>query len=378
MGIIIGADFVPTTTNYDLFANGNVEELVGKELKEILINADYRIFNLELPLTDTATPISKCGPALIAPTSTIELYKKANVNLLTLANNHIFDQGAQGLKSTVDLLNNSGIGMVGVGDTPEAAAQPYVFNYRDKKIGVYACAEHEFSIVSDEAPGANPFDPLESLDHISKLKDECDFVIVLYHGGKEHYRYPSPNLQKTCRKIVEKGADLVVCQHSHCIGCEEKYNNGTIVYGQGNFLFDLSNSEFWQTALLIDINEKFEISYIPVKKVERTVALASEEQKQQILSDFLQRSEQIKQDCVVKQKYKEFADQMRDLYLNTFLGARKGFFFKVINKLSGHRFERYYLEKRYKKEKILALRNFIECEAHRELILEGLYVDADK
>ena len=68
----------------------------------------------------------------------------------------------------------------------------------------------------------------------------CNSII---NGGKEHYRYPSPDLQKICRKFIDKGADLVVCQHSHCIGCEEKYNHGTIVYGQWNFLFDRSNIE---------------------------------------------------------------------------------------------------------------------------------------
>lgn len=96
-------------------------------------------------------------------------------------------------------------------------------------------------------------------------------MIVLYHGGKEQYRYPSPNLQKTCRKLVEKGADLVVCQHSHCIGCREEYLQGTIVYGQGNFLFDDEENEYWQTSLLIMISDDFEVKYIPLKKNKNTV-----------------------------------------------------------------------------------------------------------
>lgn len=62
---------------------------------------------------------------------------------------------------------------------------------------------------------------------------------MLYHGGKEYYRYSSPNLQKTCRKMTEKGADLVLCQHSHCIGSYEEYNDSTILYGQGNFIFNM-------------------------------------------------------------------------------------------------------------------------------------------
>jgi poly-gamma-glutamate synthesis protein (capsule biosynthesis protein) len=378
MKILIGADLVPTITNKELFADGNAEGLVGRDLLEILSSADYRIFNLETPLTDTCSPILKCGPALIAPTASVAGYKALGVDCLSLANNHIMDQDTDGFFSTVKVLEEANIAYVGGGTSLEQAKKPFVIEKNSKKIGIYACAEHEFSIADETKAGANPFDPLESLDHIVKLKEQCDHVIVLYHGGKEHYRYPSPNLQKVCRKLVDKGADLVICQHSHCIGCEEKYQNGTIVYGQGNFLFDYSSSEFWKTALLIEIDENFDISYIPLKKDGRKVALADGEMKQQILSEFFQRSEQIKQKGVVEQKYREFADQMRDLYLFAFLGVRKGFFFKVVNKLSGHRFERFYLERKYKKEKLIALRNFIECEAHRELILEGLHVDTDK
>ena len=148
------------------------------------------------------------------------------MDLLTLANNHILDQDQQGLVSTCSVLDAAGIAYTGVGQTPEEAAKPYIFECDGKRIGVYACAEHEFSIVTEHSAGANPIDLLETPDHVAALKEQCDYVIVLYHGGKEHYRYPSPNLQKVCRKLVEKGADLVVCQHSHCIGCEEKIPGG--------------------------------------------------------------------------------------------------------------------------------------------------------
>ena len=66
--IIIGADLVPTASNYDMFKNGLLDELIGEQLKQILKNADFTIFNLEVPLTDCNSPILKCGPGLIAPT----------------------------------------------------------------------------------------------------------------------------------------------------------------------------------------------------------------------------------------------------------------------------------------------------------------------
>ena len=372
MKILIGADLVPTDSNAAFFHKGDAAALVNEDLLRILQSADYRIFNLEVPLTDTATPIGKCGPALIADTATVAGYTALGADLLCLANNHILDQGEQGLFSTMDVLQSNQITYVGAGKDLAEALQPQILQLGEKKIGIYACAEHEFSIAEAGVPGANPFDPLESPDHVAALKAQCDYVVVLYHGGKEHYRYPSPELQRVCRKLVEKGADLVLCQHSHCIGCEEKYQNGTIVYGQGNFLFDRSSSEFWQTSLLVALDEDFQVSYIPLAKQGAAVHLAKEKQGQEILRDFQHRSEEIREAGFIRQKYEKFAHNMLSNYLFSLSGIRLSFFLRALNKLSGHRLIPWLIKKRYPREQLFAIRNFIECEAHREVLLSGL------
>lgn len=372
MKIIIGADLVPTKNNVNQFISGEIDSLLGSELHAIIKGTDYKIFNLEVPLVDRKQPIAKGGPCLAAPTACVTGYKAMHVDLLTLANNHILDQDQQGLESTCQVLDAAGIAYTGVGKTPEEAAKPYIFECDGKQIGVYACAEHEFSIVTEHSAGANPIDLLESPDHVAALKAKCDYVIVLYHGGKEHYRYPSPNLQKVCRKLVEKGADLVVCQHSHCIGCEEKYQNGTIVYGQGNFLFDDSESEFWQTSLLVQIGDGFEISYIPLKKNGKGVRCADKAEAAIILKEFRQRSAEIKDDVVLREKYAQFAESYLESYLLVFSGAGKKFLFRLINKLTGYRYEKWYVNRWYRKGDPLAIQNYVDCEAHNELLSAGL------
>lgn len=367
MKLLIGADLVPTSSNFEQFKSGDIHGLTDAALLETLQAADFRVFNLEVPLTDIASPISKCGPNLIAPTETITGIKTLGSDLLTLANNHILDQGAQGLRSTCALLHENEIAYLGAGETLPDAAAPYILNCEEKKIGFYACAEHEFSIATDTTPGANPFDPLYSLDHVAALKAQCDHVIVLYHGGKEHYRYPSPELQRTCRRLIEKGADLVVCQHSHCVGCEEKYRGGTIVYGQGNFLFDHSDSEYWQTSLLIELSPESGIRYIPIVKCGEKVRCASDAEADRILSDFYVRSEQIQSPDFVQETYAKFAKEMRTSYLAALSPISKNIFFRVLNRLSGYRFASWYLSKKYSPAMRLAIRNFVECEAHKEL-----------
>jgi poly-gamma-glutamate synthesis protein (capsule biosynthesis protein) len=371
MSIIIGADIVPTESNRAMFATGDAAQLFGTELSEILKIADYRIFNLEVPLVDQASPIAKYGPSLIAPTDCINGLKAMGIDLLTLANNHIMDQGVEGLKSSVRMLEQVGISHVGTADHLQKAAEPFYFTAKGKRYGVYACAEHEFSIVRENAPGVNPFDPLESPDHVAQMKAQCDYAIVLYHGGKEYYRYPSPNLQKTCRKLVEKGANLVICQHSHCIGCEEKYFGGTIVYGQGNFLFDHGDNEYRNTSLLVQITNDGQISYIPLKKQGNCVQLATETDAQSILQAFYQRSEDIQRLGFIQNKYAEFAREYIDGYILYFLGLDHNFFYKGLNKLSGQRLRKYIVKHAIKKRG-LGMRNYIECEAHWELLVKGL------
>ena len=170
MKLLIAGDLVPTESNIDLFNNADINTLLGEELVSIWKSTDIRIFNLEVPLTDKEDPIQKWGPNLVAPTSTIKGIKALNPSLLTLANNHILDQGVQGFETTKNVLKTSRIPFVGAGDNLIEASKPYIIEKDNLKIGIYACAEHEFSIATENSPGANPFDPLESLDNLQKIR----------------------------------------------------------------------------------------------------------------------------------------------------------------------------------------------------------------
>lgn len=366
MKILIGADLVPTESNCDTFINGNMEKILDKKLLSVLQNADYKIFNLETPLADKKSPIEKYGPNLIAPTSTINGIKKIGVDFFTCANNHILDQGKEGLDSTVKVLNKNNINFSGIGDNLKDAQKPFVFRIGDKNVGVYCCAEHEFSIATNSTPGANPYDPLYSFDHIKQLKNDVDYVIVLYHGGKEHYRYPSPKLQEVCHKFVDSGANLIICQHSHCIGCEEKYNGATIIYGQGNFIFDLIDNEYWNSSLLVEIDtNNFDISYVPLEKIDGKIKISSDPK---IMGDFYLRSNQIKDRTFVEQNYCDFAKSIEDIYLLAFYGYRS-FFKKVLNKITFGGYYKHLVKKQYKKHNnIIQIKNYLECETHYEII----------
>lgn len=90
------------------------------------------------------------------------------------------------------------------------------------------------------------------------------------------------------------------------------------------------------------------------------------------MSGFRQRSEEIRQDGFIEQKYGEFAEAMRCDYLIALSGLRRSFVFRALNKLSGYRFAKWFIKRRYDKDSLLAIQNSVECEAHRELLLKGI------
>lgn len=363
--ILIMGDLLPTPSNYAFFENGDVLALLGTELLDMLKEKVYIIANLEGPLTEATKGINKSGPILKGTENSINGIKQMQINCCSLANNHILDYGMEGLQSTIRIMRENGIDVVGAGDTLEKAAKPFVFLVNGLKVGVYSCAEYEFTIATNQTGGANPFDSLEIVDHINDLRTHVDYVIVLYHGGKEHYRYPAPYVQKRCRKLIEKGADLVVCQHSHCIGCKEEYLNGTIVYGQGNFLFDRGENEFRNSGLIIKVNPySNNIEYIPIMKHGNAVRLANIDKKQEILKGFMKRSEEIMEEGIVEKKYKEFANQMIQAYDTGSLGVLG----RILRLLKLQKLAKMF----FGKGDSLRITNNLRCEAHRDIYIEGL------
>lgn len=366
--LLIGGDLSPTLSNYSAFSDGNINSIVDDKLLAVLRAADFRIFNLEVPLTDIWKPIRKDGPNIIAPVLNIKGIKLLDITIAVLANNHIMDHGEQGLYQTMEQLAKNEIRYVGAGNNLENAAKPLIIEKKGLKVGIYACAENEFSIAGTNRGGANPFDPFETPDHISDLKSKCDFVVVLHHGGKEHYRYPSPDLRKVCRKMAEKGADLVICQHSHCIGAFEKYKGSVIIYGQGNFLFDRNDNEFWNTGLLVKVvlSDKLSLEYIPVQKKGNGVELPDSKVGETILELFHERSGQISEPGFVEAEFEKFCDENGQYFMSVFAGFGK--IVRNIDKL----FNGLFTKLLYPWEKISRIRNHVECESQREIVLTYL------
>ena len=298
MKIVLAGDVSPTEMTDPLFEAGETKRLF-QDVRQVFSGADLRIVNLECALTKSTEPIAKIGPALKASPNTAAVLKELGVDICGLSNNHIFDYGKKGAADTRRYLEEAGICSTGYGKDYADARKNLIWEAGGEKIGLIAVCEHEYSYALEDREGARPFDPYDTMEDIRKAAAECSRVIVLYHGGKEHCAYPSPRLKAVCRAMAKCGASVVLCQHSHCIGCYEEYEGCHILYGQGNFHFRWKVEEpiqkSWDEALIVSYDTlSHEISFLPQTVSGEGIALAKGEQAKEILDSFNGRSRKLK------------------------------------------------------------------------------------
>lgn len=366
--LLIGADFVPTKSNKELFISGNEKELFGMELSELFTTSDATILNLEAPITETDNKIQKEGsPNLKTYPEIVNILKKIPNVVLSGANNHIYDYSQVGIEDTINCLNKSEIRHVGFESDASQASGVCFLEFESMKIGIYACSEKEFCCADENRGGGNGYDPLTSFDEIANARNNCDYLIVLFHGGRENYRYPSVQLKRVCMKMVDSGANIVVCQHSHCLGTYEIYKESVIMYGQGNVLFDYNDIDEWKTSVLIEVsfNEgKIAYRFIPIEKKGEKVAVA-ESSAEDILNNLEKRSERIQDINFLKKEYLSFCEKQKNvLLLRGVLGVNSKLIL-AINKMTKGKVVKRLFDKKHR----LLLLNYLRCESIREAIM---------
>lgn len=363
--IAIMGDICPTDDYRIFFDSKNPRNLLG-QVVDRLNEADIAIANLEAPATNSDTPINKCGPNLKAKPQDITLLKDTGIDVLSLANNHILDYGEDAVVETINVCKKEKIITVGGGKNETEAKEPCYISVKEKKIGVISFAEAEFNLACNDKPGANHFDCFDSLDNIREAKSKCDYLLVLYHGGVEYYIYPSPLLQKKCRKMVEYGADIVLCQHSHCIGTVEKYNNSTIVYGQGNSVFGYQHgNNAWNEGFLVEIfidDTAIAISLLLMNASECGVELADEAASKARIEKMNEMSLILNDSTRLEDIWKQFCKDKSDLYLPLLYG--RGRLFNKFNRILHNRL----MDLLYSKKKKMITMNLVRCESHNEVV----------
>lgn len=296
MKLILCGDIVPTAVTVPAFDASDLNALMGDAL-DVLRSGDFTVGNLECALTNGEERIRKCGPHLKGRPEYAKVLRECGFTHLGLSNNHAMDYGIPGFRDTVSALVDAGITPFGYGENDQDSRRALYLTKDGLTVAIVAVCEHEYSYALPNRFGANPFDPFDTMDDIRNARAHSDRVVVMYHGGKEQCEVPSPRLRKACRAMIRAGADLVLTQHSHCIGSRESYEGGEILYGQGNFNFvGHIDHPHWHSGLMCVLTATktdMHVEYLPVVTTETGITLAHDDEKSAILEAFRARSRAI-------------------------------------------------------------------------------------
>lgn len=369
MKILIAGDYCPGNRVRKLIDDGNTSKILT-DVVSIIQVVDYAIVNLECPVIGQGMPykrIEKNGPHLCCRIEALKVIEEAGFKCVTLANNHIFDYGQRGIESTITALDNSSLDYVGAGVSMEDAQRTLFKDICGKRIAIISACENEFSIADDNHGGANELDSISLCYQIKDARDKADYVIVILHGGKEHYQLPIPGMKKTYRFLADCGADVIVNHHQHCFTGYEVYNGTPIFYGIGNFCFDSSNKEqpTWNYGYMVELNiseSGIAFQLIPYEqcKAEPRVTLLTDTDR--FFKDIKELNGIIADDIRLKGEYEKkimgsYSDIMLSPFGNRYLRALayRGLFPSLVS----HRFRR-------------TIAHNIRCAAHREGLLTWL------
>ena len=209
-------------------------------ISAILKKSDFVIANLESPLLVNGEQAQgKC--TLRGSPDWAEVIKKAGVNLVSLANNHMADYGIEGLLSTIKALEKADLYYVGAGKDKKEACAPIFFDVAGYRIAFLARTSvivASPSYAGEIQPGVAFLDVEETNKNINACKQQADIVILLIHWGLEAYYYPSHHQRLLARKLTEAGADLIIGHHPHVLQGVECIGSSLVAYSLGNFVFD--------------------------------------------------------------------------------------------------------------------------------------------
>ena len=268
LNIAMTGDIMMGTTFPSVMLPANEGRDLFRDAKDILVNADLTLGNLEGTLCDGGRSTKGSGPnsySFRTPTSYGHLLKEAGFDYLSMANNHANDFGPEGIVSTETVLESQGILFSGIAGRIESA----VIERKGLKIGLCAFGHNSYTLKHTDLTTVGRI--------VDDLVSKCDLVIVSFHGGAEgrtkNHLPQGPesflgenrgSLRQLAHFCIDHGADVVYGHGPHVVRAMEVYKDRFIAYSLGNFCtpYNVSLTGISGYAPVVEININADGSFI--------------------------------------------------------------------------------------------------------------------
>ena len=223
-------------------------------VRDLIERADLAIANFENPAPDrwkwhTSKTIFSADPGII------EGIADAGIDWVSLANNHIGDQGRTGVLQTIKNVEKYGLAHAGAGKNATAARTPSTFEFDDTTVAVLAYdAIYKPYHATASRVGSAAFTIKNVSADVKKAREAgADVVIVFPHWGREYQYAPTSRQREQAHAIIDAGADMIIGNHAHYAAAMEAYQGKPIWYALGNFVFDQTWSEPTMEGITLEL-----------------------------------------------------------------------------------------------------------------------------
>jgi poly-gamma-glutamate synthesis protein (capsule biosynthesis protein) len=275
----------------DIMFDRNVEKLMEKfgydypfeKIKGALRGVDFVVGNLEGPIVYNKTQYQYNSLNFSFDKKASTALSKAHFNVLSIANNHTDNKGAEGLAETRDILSKNQIEAIG---GPVDFSEKFIY----KSNGIIFTAFNFTYFMNDDV-----YTTVKTLRENSKE----EFIITFLHWGNEYEETSSKMQQNVAHKLIDNGADLIIGSHPHVVQEVELYHSqarnkdALIFYSLGNFIMDQYFSKETQESLMVGLvknRENLKFVLMPVKLPNSQPQLMNQEEKNTFLIELANRS----------------------------------------------------------------------------------------
>lgn len=272
--------------------NKKVYGILSENVVKIMTNSDLMIANSEFTVSDRGEKMKGKYYTFRASPKRLSIYEEMGVDLVTLANNHVYDFGKDAFYDMLDAFKEYDIPYIGAGKNIEEAKRPYYFIINGYKIAFVNATRAEKIILTPEATDTEGgvlrcYDPAMFSNVIKEAKENSDYVVALVHFGKED----SHSLEKvqvdTSKLYIDSGADIIIGTHAHVLQGIEFYNDKPIIYNLGDFIFNNETKDTGIFQIKMKFNKEMEYYFIPcLEKDEYTKTLEGTE-KQRVIDNMI-------------------------------------------------------------------------------------------
>jgi len=216
---------------------------IYNNVREMISTADIAFINQETPVSQSHEPDSY--PTFNSPVDLTYDLADAGFDIINLANNHMLDKGALGLKESFENWKARDLTVIGCWEEQESGKYITYYDKNDIRI---AFVSYTYGTNLNEDPArfglfASYLRQADLEGEIAEAKANADFVIVSVHWGEEGSLVPNAEQKSYAQKMADAGADVILGHHPHVLQPIEELgraDGGTTlcVYSLGNFVHE--------------------------------------------------------------------------------------------------------------------------------------------